>query len=237
MNKRIFCIFLVFTVALFSFVACEKRSKYGVLIVDEQGMEHVLATDENGVTIQDRYGNLVEVMTDSKSKKPIDAPTQTVTDESGEVISVVHENEYATNSITFPTLMQNGNVAENKNYAVTIPEGWVQEGSTRVLLKHTETGATVSFYDDMGKSVAAVLEEMENSRAILGNNAEYEFEQTDVKIGDKDAVCVNYKIGNVVRKTYVLSVWNTVLQIACTVDADKEQLVDFDSVLNSIRFK
>lgn len=236
MNKRFFCVFLAFIVALFAFAACEKRSKYGVLIVDEQGMEHVLATDANGVTIQDKYGNLVEVMTDSKSKKPISAPTRSVTDENGEVVSVIDTGEYATNSITFPNLIQDEEKAENKYYSVMIPEGWIQEGNTLIMLRHTQTQALVCFYDDMGESVASVLEEMDSERAKL-NVADYEFEQTDTKIGDHDATCISYKIGNVVRKTYVLSVWNTVFQISCTVEADKEQQVDFNSVLNSILFK
>ncbi len=236
MNKRAFCVFLVFILALFSFAACEKRSKYGVLIVDKQGMEHILVTDENGVTIQDKHGNLVEVMTDSKTKKPIPAPTQTVTDENGETVSVIQKEEYATNSITFPNLIEDEKKAENKYYSVTIPEGWTQDGANRIILSHTETGATVSIYDDMGENVASVLQEMENSRAKLGD-AEYEFEQTDSKVGKLPATCVKYEIGNVIRKTYVLSVGTTVFQITCTVDAAKEQSVDFNSVLNSIVFK
>lgn len=228
--------FLVFIITLFAFAACEKHSKYGVLIVDKQGMEHVLATDKNGVTIQDKHGNLVEVMTDSKSKKPIPAPTQTVTDESGETVSVIQKDEYATNSITFPNLIENEEMAENKYYSITIPEGWTQDGATRIILCHTETGATVSIYDDMGDSVASVLQKMEDSRAKL-SNAEYEFEQTDSEVGEIPATCVSYKIGNVIRKTYVLSVGTTVFQITCTVDAAKEQSVDFNSVLNSIVFK
>ena len=235
MNKRVICLFLVFIIALFAFAACEKKSRYGVLIVDKQGMEHVLATDENGVTIQDKYGNLVEVMTDSKSKKPILAPTQSVTDENGEVVSVIGKDEYATNPITFPNMIQSKEKVENKYYSVTIPDGWVQEGEGRIILRHEETGALISFYDDMGKSVGSVLKSMEEDREKL--DAEYEFEQTDTKIGDTEATCISYKMGNVLRKTYVFSVFEVVYQITCTVDADKEQQVDFNSVFNSIVFK
>ena len=237
MNKRFLCVFLVFIIAMFAFAACQKQSKYGILIVDEQGMEHVLATDENGVTIQDKRGNLVEVMTDSKSKKPVPAPTQTVTDENGEAVSVIQKDEYATNSITFPNIIENEEKAENRYYSVAIPEGWVQEGSNRIILRHTETDATVSFYDDMGDNVESVLEEMEKSRAKLSDDAEYEFNSTETKVGDTDAVLVSYRFGTVIRNTYVFAVKGTVFQITCTVDTDAEQQVDFDSVFNSIVFK
>ncbi len=236
MNKRFFCIFLVFIMALCAFTACQKQSKYGILIVDEQGMEHVLATDENGVTIQDKRGNLVEVMTDSKSKKPVPAPTQTVTDESGEVVSVAHEDEYATNSITFPDIIQNEEKAETRYYTVAIPEGWVQEGSSRIILRHTQTNAMISFYDDMSGDVESILEKMEKSRAKLGD-ADYEFSSTETKIGEVNATCASYRFGNVVRNTYVFAVKGTVFQITCTVDTAMEQQVDFNSVFNSIVFK
>ena len=77
MNKKTCIAFLFFLACLTALTACTRSSRYGKVIVDSKGMEHILMTDANGVTVCDKFGNLVEVVTDSDSKKPIAAPTST----------------------------------------------------------------------------------------------------------------------------------------------------------------
>lgn len=230
MNKKSCVALLCFFCILASFSACAKRSPYGKVIVDSRGMEHIIMTDANGVTVCDKFGELVEVVTDSANKKPVTAPIESGTFAEGQ------SGEYQTQSITFPDVVENGDVLEEKYYKVTVPDGWENVGTGRIILRHKATGAQVSVYPDMTGSVESKLEQMENDRAALSVDMEYNEYETTV-CGFK-AVCCDHKIGEIHRLTYVfMTDRNMLTEIACTVKLENENAVDFQAVLSAIQFK
>ena len=230
MNKKTCIAFLFFLACLTALTACTRSSRYGKVIVDSKGMEHILMTDANGVTVCDKFGNLVEVGTDSDSKKPIAAPTENGTLAEGQ------SGEYQTQSVTFPDVMENGDVLEQQYFSVTVPEGWENVGTGRIILRHTQTGAQVSFYPDLGTSLEDKLEQMDNDRAAL--DADFEYNETEATVDGFNAVCGTYEIGDIVRTVYVFKTdRDMVTEITCTVQKDSRDAVDFDSVLSAVHFK
>lgn len=230
MNKKSCMALLCFFCILASFTACAKRSPYGKVIVDSKGMEHIIMTDANGVTVCDKFGELVEVVTDSGNKKPIAAPTENGTLAEGQ------SGEYQTQSITFPDVVENGDVLEEQYYSVRVPDGWENVGKGRIILRHKATGAQVSVYPDMTGTVDSKLEQMDRDRAALSTDLEYS--QVETTVCGFKAVCCDQKIGEIHRLTYVFMTDRDMLtEIACTVKLENESAVDFDAVLSAIQFK
>lgn len=230
MNKKTCIAFFCFLIVLVGLTACTKHSRYGKVIVDSKGMEHIIMTDANGVTVCDKFGNLVEVVTDSGNKKPIAAPTENGTLAEGQ------SGEYQTQSVTFPGVVQNGDVLEEQYFSVAVPDGWEDVGSGRIILRHTQTGAQVSFFTDVAYSLEDKLEQMENDRAAL--DADFVYNETEAEIDGYSAVCCTYEINGILRRAYVFKTdRDMVMEITCTVKLENKDAVDFDSVLSAVHFK
>ena len=222
-----FCAVLV---PVFVFTACRHTSPYGQIVVDQQGMEHVIMTDANGVTVIDSVGDLVEIMTDSDSKKPIPAPTENGTAFAGQV------GEYQTHAVTFPGIVKNGDRVENRDVILTVPDGWEQIGQGTLILRHKDTDARMTIYTDLGGTLTGALEEMDSTLARL--SGDFDIAETQIKVDGVDAYRTQYDLGEVTQVTYLLQTQDLeVCRINCTVPTDKLSVVDFDAVLQTVHFK
>lgn len=230
MNKKAIVFFCIFLAALFVIAACKRTSPYGLVVTDREGMEHVVMTDANGVTVVDSLGNLVEIMTDSGNKKPIAAPTDNGTTYAGQV------GEYETHAITFPGIIQNGDQLEDKDCTLTLPEGWEQTGKSMMILKHKETGATISIYPNIDDSLTNALDRMEQGQAKM--SLDHDIKSSRKTIDGVSAYCMQYDLGEIQQINYLLQKEvGKICRINCTVPTDQVSAVDLDAVLQTIHFK
>ncbi len=237
MNKKYTSVLALVFAGLFTLAACEKGSRYGVFITDEQGMTHVLVTNANGETIQDGKGNLVEVVTDSDKKKPIINPAQTVTvtDESGVASEYNLPEEYQTQSITFPVFIEDEDSVEVAEYVMPKPEGWEMTGSQSIILKHTETETIIDTYEGGYASIEEALETIEEQRQNLTKEIPYSYE--DVEICGTTGVKCHYDLGDMQRYLYFVLENGIVYRFGVTIKNQYEDKVDYEAILNGIKFR
>lgn len=97
MKKSIAVISALIIVLSITFTACSKKN----VIYDENGKKHVILTDKHGEFVQDEYGGLFEVVTNSRG-------------------------EEQTKGFIFPDRVTNksGNKIENSFIKLKIPRGW-----------------------------------------------------------------------------------------------------------------
>lgn len=239
MNKKYTAVTALVFAALFVLASCEKRSRYGALITDEMGMTHVLLTDANGVTVQDGYGHLVEVVTDSDSKKPVVIPgrTVTVTGDGGKVVSEYEVLEaYQTQSISFPAFIENEDSVEVARYIMPKPKGWEMTGSGSIILKNTDTGAIIDTYEGGYESVEEGLEAIEEQRVKLTKEIPYNVEG-NYKICGTEGVKCHYDLGDTQRYLYLVMINDTVFRFGVTVKTEHDGKVDYEGILNGIKFR
>ena len=230
MHKKLIVLFCVFLTLLFAFAACKKHSKYGVLVVDQQGMEHVIMTDANGVTVVDSDGNLVEIVTDSRNNKPIVLPTKDGTTAAGQL------SEYQTHPVTFPGIVENDAVVEDAVCRLTLPEGWEQTGSSMLLLNHTETGASIQISTDIGGTATEAIETLTGQ--IEAIDPEGGYTQEDVTIDGELATRTQYRLGELTVTSYLLvTEKGKVCRINCTVKTADYDRANADAVVQAIQFK
>jgi hypothetical protein len=230
MHKKPIVLLCLFLTLLFVFAACNRHSRYGTIIVDQQGMEHVVMTDANGVTVIDSDGNLIEIVTDSGNKKPIALPTQDGTAAAGRDV------EYQTHPVTFPGVVENDSVVEDAICRLTLPEGWEQTGNSILLLQNTQTGAQIQISTDIGGTATGAIETLVSQIESLSPEGGYT--QTDVMIDGVLATRTQYELGDMTVISYLLVTDNgKVCRVNCTVDTDKYDSADVDAVVQEIHFK
>lgn len=211
------------------FAACKKRSPYGAVVVDQQGMEHVIMTDANGVTVVNDAGDLVEIMTNSADKKPITHPAGTGT------TSADVNDQYETHAVTFPGIIEQGEKVEDAFCMVTLPAGWEQIGNNMLILRHKKTEAQVMIYTNIGGSVTEAVEELTENVKKLSPDG---YTQNDVVFEGVTATRTQYKLGELTMISYLLlSPTGKVDRVTCTVDTDKFDEADVDALVQTIRFK
>ena len=229
MHKKMIVLFCVFLALLFVFAACKRHSRYGALIVDQQGMEHVIMTDANGVTVIDQNGNLVEIMTDSGSKKPIALPTQNGT-------TAANAGDYQTHAVTFPGVVESGETVEDAFCTVTLPEGWEQIGSGTLLLQHTATDARIQISTDIGGTVTGAIKTLNSQIEAIAPEGGYS--QENILIDGLTVTRTQYEIGNMTVTSYLLVTLNgKVCRINSTVETAKYDAANAEAVVQSIQFK
>ena len=230
MCKKTIALFCVFLLMLTGFAACKKHSPYGAVIVDQRGMEHVIMTDANGVTVIDNEGNLVEIMTDSSNKKPIAAPTENGT------VSPLQLGSYETHAVTFPGIVENKNTVEDAFCSITLPEGWEQIGNNYLILHHTETDARVMINTDIGGSATKAIEQL--TAEIEALSPEGGYTQNDIEIDGITVTRIQYEMGGMTMTSYLLVTGNgKVCRLNSTVETAKRDAADVDALVQQIHFK
>lgn len=229
MHKKTIVLLCLFLTLLVAFAACKRHSRYGVLVVDEQGMEHVIMTDANGVTVINSDGNLVEIMTDSRNKKPIAVPTQNGT-------TAANVGAYQTHAVTFPGIVENGETVEDAVCQLTLPEGWEQVGTSTLLLHHTATDAQIQISSNIDGTLSDLVEKLNGQIEAIAPQGGYT--QTDMTLDGLPATRTQYALNGKTVVSYLLLTGNgKVCRINCMVDTDKYAAADTDKVVESIRFK
>ncbi len=110
MKKSIAIISVLIILLSVTFTACSKKN----VIIDENGEKHVLLTDKNGEFVQDEYGMVFEVVTDSRG-------------------------ETQTKNFAFPERVTNkrGSKIENSFIKLDIPSKWFNcSVGDKISMKH-----------------------------------------------------------------------------------------------------
>ncbi|MCL2507784.1 MAG: hypothetical protein FWF05_01270 [Oscillospiraceae bacterium] len=226
---------------IFLLAACEKNSKYGVYLVDDKGMTHVLATDKNGSTMRDEHGNLIEVATDSANQKPITTPNDIyITGEDGQVLRSMKAGDYQTYTITFPDLIAQKDLVEAVDYSLPIPKGWESVGISRPHIINPKTEAFVQgMGSDMYGSVEEALVKYEEIREKMKQERDTELPYTleDIKIPGKTGQVWTYDLGDIYTITYFLEHDGKVFPFRCVVNKEYAAQTDFNSIISEVKFK
>lgn len=127
--KRYFAAFTAVLLILTVFAACAKAYKYGLILLDENGIAHILQTDANGSTVVDENGSMVELYTGNDGVP--------LTDESGANVTA---------GLTFAQFVYNGesDTLELPEISMPVPKGWKNTSEVGILLENEKTGATLS---------------------------------------------------------------------------------------------
>ncbi|MBR3835733.1 MAG: hypothetical protein IKJ69_02950 [Clostridia bacterium] len=110
MKKSIALISVLIILLSITFTACSKKN----VVIDEDGEKHVLLTDKNGEFVQDEYGVVFEVVTDSRG-------------------------ETETKRFDFPDRVTNkrGNKIENSFVKLHVPSKWTDFSlADKLSMKH-----------------------------------------------------------------------------------------------------
>ena len=169
MNKKYWAILAALLIIVTSFAACTKNYDEDRIITDRESNTHILATDENGQTMQDEDGNIMEIINDNKGKE--------VTDEDGKIVS---------QPVTYPDLLEVDGYAETKWLKVKVESGWEQSGKLNIQLKHTKTDSFLNFGVVEGEKQDDIIAQLNKMFDTFKKVDEYEKVDTTtekVKIG------------------------------------------------------
>ncbi len=235
MNKKYWAVLAALLIFMTSFAACTKKYDDDRIITDRESNTHILATDENGETMQDEDGNIMEIVTNAKGEEE--------TDENGKGVS---------QPVTYPDLLEVDGYAETKWLKVKVASGWEQSGRLNIQLKHKKTESFLNLSVVEGKQQDDVITQINTMIDTFKKVDEYEkVDSTNekVKIGgiemtkirtvltvSKDAVAegenptqvicyyIHEKDGNTYRFEYV------------TIP-EAEKSVNFEEVLATVKYK
>ena len=227
MHKKAIALLSAALVLAGMLTACGRHSRYGEVIVDRHGMEHVIMTDKDGVTVCDKNGNLVEIMTGS-DKKPLPAVTENGT------AAAAQQGEYQTNSITFPAPIEKHGVVEDQYCSISVPDGWTKLDDKNIMLVHEATNAQITITPHAADTASAYIEKVQTDCATVGA----QYETSDETIDGLAAHTLRYTVDGLQFRLYVVTVRaDNITAILCTADEDKAEQADFDAVLQTLRFK
>lgn len=102
--KRIIAVLLVIIMVALTFSACSDN-----VITDKEGNTHVALKEFGGDYKQDKFGNLIEEVTDNDGKK-------------------------VTQPFTYPEMIESGkNEIQNAYFKIDVPEGWTYDENLKVF--------------------------------------------------------------------------------------------------------
>lgn len=222
MNKKYFAVFLLFIFVLSVFAACIKANP-GIIITGSDGKTRVLATNDNGETMTDSAGNIIIVMTDAKGKAARDK-----------------NGDQVTQKVSPPNYYIYNKVIEGPKFSVAIPEGWEQSDASNIRLKKTSTNAELNLMVEDGQTLAQVkdaVDEFMDKAAAEDPNAV--FKDKTLKLCGVSATMYLYDSEKYSARMvfYVLEKNGTDFLFQGAVGNEYKESVDFESVINTIKFK
>jgi len=222
MNKKYFAVFLLFIFVLSVFAACIKANP-GIIITGSDGKTRVLATNDNGETMTDSAGNIIIVMTDAKGKAARDK-----------------NGDQVTQKVSPPDYYIYNKVIEGPKFSVAIPEGWEQSDASNIRLKKTSTNAELNLMVEDGQTLAQVkdaVEEFMDKAAAEDPDAVFKVET--IKLCGVSATMYLYDSEKYTARMvfYVLEKNGTDFLFQGAVGNEYKESVDFESVINTIKFK
>lgn len=237
MNKKYFAVIAATLAFATVFAACTKRYNDDRILVDSEGNTHILATNAEGETMQDEYGNIVEVITDDKGKE--------VEDKAG---------EQQTQGVTYPDLLTNGNIIQNKFIKLEVPDGWEQIGKLNILLSNKDFDAKIQFLINEDKSIDKVLSEyilngQELKKQVNKKLEKFNMSNKEVTIGGKKMTKIVWEITSKkeyvdegsaqswIQNVYLYSDGKNTYNYASYISAADRDKVDFDKIVASVIYK
>ncbi len=237
MNKKYFAVIAATLAFATVFAACTKRYNDDRILVDSEGNTHILATNAEGETMQDEYGNIVEVITDDKGKE--------VEDKAG---------EQQTQGVTYPDLLTNGNIVQNKFIKLEVPDGWEQIGKLNILLSNKDFDAKIQFLINEDKSIDKVLSEyilngQELKKQVNKKLEKFNMSNKEVTIGGKKMTKIVWEITSKkeyvdegsaqswIQNVYLYSDGKNTYNYASYISAADRDKVDFDKIVASVIYK
>lgn len=135
--KKYLAILLAFMMVIFTFTACNDN-----VIVDKEGNEHKILTD-GGEYVQDKYGNLIEEVTNADGEK-------------------------VTQPVSYPDFIQNGkSEVENAYFVVDIPSGWSFDEAVKAFRIQHKDGCSEN--KDVFCEVSFEVEDSGDVQILLDN--------------------------------------------------------------------
>jgi len=238
-GKKGTCAVALLFAVIFVLAACEKKSRYGVYIVDTVGMTHVLATDKKGETMQDKYGNLIEVATDSVKQKPMTYPDDVyVTGENGEVVESRNAGDNMTYTIPFPEMIALEDSVETADFVMPIPKGWEQNGTGFPQITHLKTGTVLQGLGcQKYKSIEEALERYEEVREMFSTEIEIDCTIDEIELGGKPFTKVTYDLGGPHTVNYLYDAGGRVYEFRATYAEGNFEKVDVESIISKIKYR
>jgi len=221
MGKKYIAIFLAFFIIIAGFAACKKANK--IVITGSDGKTRVLATNDAGETMTDDAGNLIIVVTDAKGDVSKDAKGNT-----------------ETQKVAPPDYYVYDKVIETPKFSVAIPDGWVQSRAGNVRLTQTKTQGELDLIVESGKTVGYIKY---TSQTFMDNakkkDPKAEVSKTDINICGVKAVKYHYKSTQFAAQInlYVLEKNGTVYLFESVIKNEFIESVDFEKVMNTVKFK
>jgi hypothetical protein len=217
MAKRYMALFLVFFMILAGFAGCKKG---GIIITDNEGKTRVLATDEDGETMTDDAGNLIVVVTGADGSKE-------------------------TQKVAPPSFYVLDDVIEGSKFSVALPKGWEQSGTGDISIVNEETDAELVFMIKGNKPIEDVVDEAVAILDVLATQTGSKLEITTVDIAGSSATKL-YLPGNNSAESpendrdwnaYIFEKNGTVFLFRGIVEGKYRDSVDFEAIINSVKFK
>jgi len=187
--------------------------------VDSEGDAHELVTDENGVTVVDDNGNMIWKVTDA-------------------------EGNEATQPVSFPNFMNEGNKISCQQFTITCPSGWESSSDINFRLKNVAENKLIeySYRDKSDKSYKDIDEEIagleESLKAVLGDNSAV-FTKTETQIAGRAAVKLAIEMGGETpsyMETYCVEDKNGIMVFNCFCNYTDKGF-DFKAILDTIEYR
>jgi len=235
MNKKYIAIILATLTLTTTFAACTKKYDDERVLTDREENVHILATDEEGNTIQDADGHIIEVVTDENGKE--------VTDENGKQV---------TQPVTYPDILEAYGYVEDQYVKIKPEEGWKQTGTQTITMDYEKYGAQYVLdvvenktVEDVAKGYKSMAEQMKKADAYK----ESEFSSKEVEIngikmtkititytidkkylseGDPESQIMYFYLHTKGEKTY---------NFQGTILPQYKDKVDFDKIIASVKYK
>lgn len=223
MSRKYIAMLLAFCIILASFAACKRTYKHGIIITDSDGKTRVIVTDNNGKAVTDEANNIIVIVTQANGDPVKD------NDGKQETQKVAHPNYYVVD-----------NVIEGNKFTVTKPEGWEQSDASNVRLINTETDGEINLLVKDGQNINNVnvycgkfidAAKKEDPASMVDTK--------DIKICGESATKYSYNsdLNDTEINLYVFEKKGTVYLFQTSVKKEFKNSVDFEALMNNIRFK
>ncbi len=239
MEKRVIALVIAVLIIASTFVACAKRSKYGKIYVDYDGVTHVLATDENGETVRGEDGNLYEVQ--FQYEDATDTEGTVLLDEGGEWLTteyefpkyiVVKEAKFK----YFPILFHNKYV-QNSVLKLPLPDGFEQISKRAFHIENEESGCWLECSADDYKSLdEAYLKAKEVLPVYVEAGSQIEDGYVTI-CGEKAYRCIiTNDEDNIILTTYYFEKNDHLIRFQTLLKTDYADEIDFEAIINTAIF-
>jgi len=213
MRKKTIVFFIVFVLMLCIFAACKKDEVNGIVIVDNNGTTRVLATNDNGETMTDDAGNLIVVVTDAEGKSE-------------------------TQRVAPPAYYADGDTIQTLKYSLTVPKGWSYKSvGNNLKLTNTDTNSELNLVTMEGKTLEDAIASADQTMELFKKEGTVEVSQTVICGVDATKYTITKADSSGTVIFYIFEKNGTVYSFYSVVVQAYKDSIDFETIINSIKFK